>query len=287
MYIENSYSLLHKVHAGQPELADAQAVIQQWHGQRIRRIDRYIQLCVAGGLACAGKRQLPENTGVYLATRCGAVSTSAQVMHTIEAERELPKPLHFVNTLGNSAGFYLTQLLGLTGAAQVLSKETLSFESALLHAIMDMHLGLSDYALVGAFDEVVLPLEHHLQRLEAPAEATELFEGSHWLLLSKNNTRTAIGAPFFAGSIAGILQNTQWQKGPVQLSFMPSEEERQQLDRLPVEVFCHEDLNRGAIAHGAFSAASLISALQRAEPVLHISRTGSHYGGVCLNPSAA
>lgn len=171
MYIENSYSLLHKVRAEQPELADAQAVIQQWHGRRIRRIDRYIQLCVAGGLACTGGRRLPENTGVYLATRCGAVSTSAQVMHTIEAENELPKPLHFVNTLGNSAGFYLTQLLGLAGAAQVLSKEALSFEAALLHAMMDMNLGLSDCALVGAFDEVVLPLEHHLQRLEAPPTA--------------------------------------------------------------------------------------------------------------------
>ncbi|MDO6570581.1 beta-ketoacyl synthase N-terminal-like domain-containing protein [Gilvimarinus sp. 2_MG-2023] len=284
MYIENSYSLLHKVDAQNPVLADAQAVIQQWHGKRIRRIDRYIQLCVAGGLACAGERKLPSNTGVYLSTRCGAVSTSSQVMHTIESENELPKPLHFVNTLGNSAGFYLTQLLQLTGTALVLSKETLSFEAALLHAMMDINSGLCDYALVGTFDEVALPVDHQLQRLNAAPNAPHLFEGTHWLLLSKSATNTAIGSPVYARSPSELLQKIKWQGSDVQLGFEPCEEERHQLEGQTIEVFQNEALAAGTVPHGAFGAASLLDAAGKNTPLLHINRTEpNHYCGVAIN----
>ncbi|MDO6748511.1 hypothetical protein [Gilvimarinus sp. 1_MG-2023] len=288
MYIENSYSLLHKVDAQNPVLADAQAVIQQWHGKRIRRIDRYIQLCVAGGLACTGKRQLPPNTGVYMSTRCGAVSTSAKVMHTIEAEHELPKPLHFVNTLGNSAGFYLTQLLQLTGTALVLSKEKLSFEAALLHAMMDIKAGLSDCALVGAFDEVALPIADHLNRLDAAPDAPALFEGSHWLLIGKNATDSAISAPAYAKSISDLLPTTATSAPKIQLSFMPTDVERQQLEDYPFEVFCREELEAGTVPHGAFSGASIAEARHHPTPCLHISRGHSgHYCAIILNDAKA
>src|SRR5690625_5664493 len=116
-------------------------LISRLHCTRISRIDRYIQLCVAGGLNCIAGQPLPPPTGVYLASRVGAVSTSAKTMIQTEQKGEMPKPLHFVNTLGNSAGFYLTQLLGLTGTAVVVSQEWLSFESALLHAWLDLKQG--------------------------------------------------------------------------------------------------------------------------------------------------
>lgn len=294
--IEHSYSLLHKVNREQPELADTQSIIQHWHGQRIRRIDRYIQLCVAGGLACAENRNLPSDTGVYLATRCGAVSTSAQVMHTIEAAGELPKPLHFVNTLGNSAGFYLTQLLQLTGTALVLSKETLSFEAALQHAILDLNVGRSEYALVGAFDELALPLEKQLTRLEANPNAQAMFEGSHWLLLSKRHDADRLSAPTYAPSIAELLRPERSGAKPptpnIQLSFVPTEAERQQLEGCEFDVFREEELSQGTVPHGAFSAASIVAASERLAPCLHISRGygsngNSSYCAVSLNNSQA
>ncbi|MDO3387805.1 hypothetical protein QWI17_18320 [Gilvimarinus sp. SDUM040013] len=284
MYIENSYSLLHKVDAKAPELADAQSVIQHWHGKRIRRIDRYIQLCVAGGLACTEKRELPGNTGVYLATRCGAVSTSALVMKTIEAENELPKPLHFINTLGNSAGFYLTQLLQVTGTALVLSKEAHSFEAALLHALMDLSLGKSEYALVGAFDEVALPVEHQLKRLNFAPDAPALFEGSHWLLLSNQHKALNVSLPIFANSLVEIVSVTQPAATNVQLSFAPTDAEREQLSEYQVNVFCQRELDQGVAPHGAFSAASLIDAVSKTVPMLHISRSDNgYYCAVALN----
>ena len=43
--ISSHYSLLHSIDAAEPQLVDLNALIARWHPERIRRIDRYIQLC--------------------------------------------------------------------------------------------------------------------------------------------------------------------------------------------------------------------------------------------------
>jgi hypothetical protein len=279
MYIQNHYSLLHEVALNAQQLPDLQALIIQQHGTRIRRIDRYIQLCIAGGLGCA-KTPLAANTGLYLATRCGAVATSANVMETIAAQNELPKPLHFVNTLGNSAGFYLTQLLGLTGTALVVSKERQAFEAALTHGLLDLQNNVSQSVLIGGFDEVTRPLTQQLQRLDAPANAPALFEGSHWLLLSQQaqGSRQSVGMPRYHGHLREALQqHTQTPSEPIQLDFLPDQAEREQLQDRAFSVFRGEDLAQGTIPHGVFSAASLMELIQQQQTGLHISRAANGY----------
>src|SRR5690606_38764449 len=116
----------------------------------------------------------------------GAVTTSAAAMSFIQCEGALPKPLHFVNTLGNSAGYYLTRLLQVNGNTLVVADEQLSFEAALAHAAMDLQAGRISMALVGGFDEVALPLAAHIERLGGTADTQALTEGSHWLLLQQS-----------------------------------------------------------------------------------------------------
>jgi|GEM_PF-1340546 len=254
-----TYSLLHWVMAKEPQLPDLKPLISQWTGQRIRRLDRYIELCIAGGLNCVAERKLPSDTGIYLATRCGAVTTSAAVMQAIVANGESPKPLHFVNTLGNSAGFYLTQLLGVTGTAVLVSQENLSFEAALLHAFLDLHAGRVKCALVGGFDEVALSLNCHALRLEA--EHVECFsEGSHWLLLDGSAPRNGIrlSCPFYA---EGQEDLQAWlNRHPadrVQTSFIPTQQERSWLPA-SCHAFAGIPIGDGSIAlHGVFSGAAL------------------------------
>lgn len=279
MYIQNHYSLLHEIARDGEQLPDLQPIIVQQHGSRIRRIDRYIQLCIAGGLSCTHKN-LAANTGVYLGTRCGAVATSAKVMETIAAQLELPKPLHFVNTLGNSAGFYITQLLGLTGTALVVSKERQSFEAALTHALVDLQNSVSESVLVGGFDEVTLPLEQQLQRLGASANAPALFEGSHWLLLSREpqGSQQSVGLPRYHSHLSEALeQNPEALKGTLQLDFLPDTLERTQLQQQPYSVFKAGDLAQGKIPHGVFSAAALIDLIRQDKAGLHISRATNGY----------
>lgn len=280
MKLISRYSLHHSFVSGQTELPDLRTLIAPWVPQRIRRIDRYIELCVAGGLNCVAGRQLPENTGVYLATHAGAVSTPADVMEGIFARRDTPMPLHFVNTLGNTAGFYLTQLLRTRGNTLVMAQEQLSFEAALLHAWLDMHQGRIHTALVGGFDEAALPLVQHARRLGIDAQ-DEIAEGSHWLLLSNETATPAVitlGNPVYFADVEEVLMWLREQDVKhLQCAFNPTAEEQARLTGVVGEV---QVCTQAGISQGAFSGGSLIELCGRVEQSgqsgIHLARNFSH-----------
>lgn len=279
VYLVDSYSLLNTIASETAELPELKPIIGRWHSERIRRIDRYIQLCLAGGLSCVAGRPLPENTGVYLASRYGAVATSVRAMSTIQQDGHPPKPVHFVNTLGNSAGFYLTRTLGLTGTAVVCSGEQLSFEAALLHAYLDLQAGQCDTALVGSFDETPLPLQHQRRRLNAADSQAPLLEGSHWLLLSRQaqNARTKLSFPEYTENLSQALTP---EDTCVQLAFSPEETE---ITQLPSSYTIYNPVE-GAIAHGSFSGAALLDHLKR-DRGTHVAREGNTYCTVRWTPA--
>jgi len=155
-------------------------------GQRVRRVDRYIQLCLLGALRCTEGHRLPADTGIFLASQNNAIGSIVKTMECIFDERYPPAPFDFVNTLGNSACFYVAQLLGLSGKSIVLSREGFSFEAGLYHALLDFRSGQMQTALVGCVDEVLLPLEMHRVRIAGenqPLVEGPLGESSSWLLL--------------------------------------------------------------------------------------------------------
>lgn len=289
MNLLNHYSLLHRVMAEDPQLPDLKPLIARWTGQRIRRLDRYIELCIAGGLGCVAERRLPADTGIYLATRCGAVTTSAAVMQAIIAEGESPKPLHFVNTLGNSAGFYLTQLLGVTGNVVVMSQESFSFEATLMHAWLDLQAGRVACALVGAFDEVALPLDRHAQRLQVE-RAICFTEGSHWLLLDAQESPPGLSVecPFYTGSAEAMAAWLRlYPQARVQTGFAPTPEERLWLPAGSTSFWERTFAQaEGMVSHGVFSGAALVDLLQSVQRGrgIHLARNGAQaYCAVLVN----
>ncbi len=280
--ILNHYSLLHTIERDSSTLPDLRPEIQRYHSERIRRIDRYIQLCLAGGLNCVADRQLPADTGVYLATRAGAITTSAAAMSYIERDGELPKPLHFVNTLGNSAGFYLTQLLGIDGTTLVVSDEHLSFEAALSHACLDLQAGAISTALVGGFDEVPLPPSAQLERLEASADTAALHEGSHWLLLAKSTGESGgvLTAPHYLPHREALAHWLAGQQSPLQLCFSPDNAERLLLDQYAAG---YTVAAPKAQPHGVYSGAALLALLARPRAAIHLARGNTGYAAVILS----
>jgi hypothetical protein len=261
------FSSLHNIDSTEPVLPDLKALITPWTAERIRRIDRYIELCVAGGLNCVAQQKLPAHTGVYLATRFGAITTSAKVMETIIAEGDMPKPLHFVNTLGNTACFYLTRLLRTTGHTLVISQEQFSFEAALFHALLDLQQGNAEAALVGGIDEVALPIAHQAERLGVNASGV-FNEGTHWLLLEKNKTSSNSEAwlqfvqPVYCSNFEGLLPCLQEFSGSV-LSVI-ADFSAAELAQLP-DSFREQKITADAQPkrHGVYSAASLIDVCDR------------------------
>lgn len=177
------------------ELPGLGNAIRDLLGRRVRRIDRYIELCLLGVLRCTQERSLPAETGLFLASQNSAIGSVVTVMESIFDEHYPPKPFDFVNTLGNSACFYVAQLLGLSGKSIVLSREGFSFEAGLQHALLDLHSGQLQTALVGCVDEALLPLPSHRERITCDTEMLiegPLGENSSWLLLS-NQSRGASG----------------------------------------------------------------------------------------------
>lgn len=152
--------------------------------ERFRRIDRFTELALLGSARCVQDRSLPADTGLYISSGFGSVANTVSVQRQMFIERRVPKPLTFINTLSNSAGYYVARNLGLAARNQFVSRDAAPLEAALYLATLDLIRGDVAQALVGAVDEASVPLSEHARRLGVGADVP-LAEGSHWLLLRR------------------------------------------------------------------------------------------------------
>jgi hypothetical protein len=152
--------------------------------EQFRRIDRFIQLALLGTARCVAGRTLAPDCGLYLGSGLGPMSNNISTQEQLIRDRLIPKPFNFINTLGNSAGYYVARNLGLSGQNLFISRRGASFQAVLEAALVDMEGGAVSQALVGVVEEVTLPLAGHRRR-QGLAPDTLVAEGSHWLLLEK------------------------------------------------------------------------------------------------------
>lgn len=169
------------------ELPELRADVNAICGQRFRRIDRFTQLCLLGSARCALDHPIDKNTGLYIGSRFAAIRNTIAVQYQMFVEKQLPKPASFINTLSNSAGYYVARNLSLTGKNLFVSRADASLEAALQLANLDLLSGQVEQALLGVVDEGVLPQADHCFRMGIPSD-TALGEGSHWFLL-RSSTR--------------------------------------------------------------------------------------------------
>jgi hypothetical protein len=168
------------------ELPNLKPLVAEACGKKIRRIDRLTQLALIGSFSCKAGHNLPEMTGLYMSSMFGSLNNSREVLADIYCDHELPRPLNFINTVGNAACFYLAQQLQLQAVNQFVVNSRFAFEALLHHASIDLDVGNIDAALLGVVSEVDSILLNHHRRLGID-EQLQLAEGSHWLLLSHDN----------------------------------------------------------------------------------------------------
>jgi hypothetical protein len=89
----------------------------------------------------------------------------------------LPKPFGFINTMSNTAAFYLAQNLGIRGRNITVSSQHLSFERGLELLNVDFALGAETSALIGGVDESLLS-RSALQ--EQTDRGWRIIDGSAW-----------------------------------------------------------------------------------------------------------
>jgi hypothetical protein len=118
-----------------------------------RRISKFVVLALIGACSCAARNRLERETAIYLTTENGNLADTESVLSQIYRRHSLPLPFNFINTMANTASFYIAQGLGLCGRNISVSSQNLSFERGLELLKTDMELRFVRHALIGLVDE--------------------------------------------------------------------------------------------------------------------------------------
>lgn len=170
-------------------LANLKAAASEVCRDRFRRIDRFTQLALIGSARCVEGVELEAQTGLYIGSRFASLGNTTSVHEKMVSAGVVPKPASFINTLSNSAGYFVARNLGLGDRNLFVSRGDASIVAALQLAAMDVATGAVSQALVGSVDEAVLPLAHQRFRLGLEPD-TVMGEGSHWLLVAPSDSAT-------------------------------------------------------------------------------------------------
>jgi len=97
-------------------------------------------------------------------------------------DHQPPRPVDFINSLSNTAGFYVGQHLGLNGKNLFLYHHGFPVQMALILAQNDLKLKKQRQILVGGVDELLEPVGYTKKFLGICSDL-QLGEGSNWLTL--------------------------------------------------------------------------------------------------------
>lgn len=207
--------------ASLPLLPDLREAVNALCRERPRRIDRYTQLALLGAMRCVANTKLPPSTGLYMGSRFASLSNTIAMHQQMIEQGESPKPAHFINSLSNSAGYYVARNLNLQQRNMFVSRADASLMATLQIAALDIVSANITHALVGIVEEAVLPAPQHCLRLGVDPK-TELGEGSHWLVVTKssaaNDQSMVLGQIDELLTLPDALALTEWLAGMKELA---------------------------------------------------------------------
>jgi hypothetical protein len=187
MYIHSAAAFTGEAGA---DLSFLKEEIRRYTQENFRRVNRFILLSLLGALQCVHRQPLEAATAVYLTTEDGNLGETADVLDEIYASRSLPKPFGFINTMSNTAAFYVARNLGVQGRNITVSSQHLSFERGLELLKADFACGVERSALIGGVDESSLS---RMNREEPAGRGWRAVDGSGWFYV-KPEKEGACGA---------------------------------------------------------------------------------------------
>lgn len=150
----------------------------------IRRTDDFIQLAILGVEQISRQHLINENCALYLTSGQGNLGVFQRLCEQQFIEKSPPKPVDFINSLSNTAGFYISKFLNLNAKNSNLAHLSFVVEMALLLAKSDLLLNKEQLVLLGGVDQL-LPSREFSQRSLGLKHSDRLGQGSNWMLLSK------------------------------------------------------------------------------------------------------
>jgi hypothetical protein len=181
--------------------------VKQKTGLYFRRVNRFILLSLAGAHQCVADHATGPDTAVCLTTENGTVGDTETTLGQLFHDRSYPKPYNFINTMSNTAAFYIAQSLKLQSRNITMSAVQFAFERGLELMRTDLRRGSAENALVGGVDEALFSEDNLQSRF-----GERLVDGSAWIYLSRDK-HSAIGEMRDIKSFSGMPGAMAWLQG--------------------------------------------------------------------------
>ena len=165
------------------QLVDIKSECKKVAPKFIRRTDTFIQLAILGVEQIQRRTAIPDNSALYLTSGQGNTGVFQRLCEQRFIEKSPPKPVDFINSLSNTAGFYISQFLNLNSKISNYANHGFVVEMALLLAESDLRLGQEDSVLLGAVDQYLQPKSFAVDALGLNKQC-RLGAGSNWMLLN-------------------------------------------------------------------------------------------------------
>ena len=149
-----------------------------------RRISKFVLLALIGAYSCAAHCRPDRAAAIYLTTENGNLADTESVLSQIYRSHSLPMPFNFINTMANTAAFYVAQGLGLGGRNITVSSQNLSFERGMELLKTDMDLRFVKHALIGLVDEATAAASHFTASSGVPNTQVNQIDRSCWLYIT-------------------------------------------------------------------------------------------------------
>lgn len=150
-----------------------------------RRMSRIVKMGVACGLECIGTIPPKEIHAIITATGLGCLADTEKFMNAlIDSEERMSNPTPFIQSTFNTIGAQIALLCQVRAYNVTYVHRGLSFESALLDAMMRIREG-NDNVLVGAVDEITANSYTIMKRLGL-LKGISAGEGAQFFLLGQH-----------------------------------------------------------------------------------------------------
>lgn len=151
----------------------------------VRRTDRFIQLGLLGVSGIKHQCNIAKETALFMASGQGNLSVFNRLCQQRYVEQVPPKPVDFINSLSNTAGFYIANYLGLKSKNINLAQQGFVVENTLLLAKASLLTQQEQQILVGGVDERSDVSNQPHDYLKLP-NGSSLGDGSNWMLLNRH-----------------------------------------------------------------------------------------------------
>ena len=205
-------------------IQDLKNELKKYSDQNFRRTNKFILLSMLGVHICLQNKFINEDTSIYLATENGALSDTENVLNQLYQEHKFPMPITFINTMNNTATFYIAKSLEVKGRNITVSSKNFSFERGLEIFQTDLESRIVSNALIGGIDEAAFSKTQFETKFENVSfEKFNHIDGSAWLYM-KPEKDGAIGEILDIKSYKDKKSAIIWFEsfsvtGPVILSF--------------------------------------------------------------------